>query len=111
VTATAIAASSKVVEVKITGRNGFGSSMPDNAGFANWFGCAEPREGLRRPAKTHSARSAGQVFDEPSDPAVLILPFFQGSIFPNVIVQYLLVMLRRVQHDGSAFRIITLTLN
>jgi hypothetical protein len=91
--------------------------MPDNAGFANWFGGTEPREGLRRPAwqdllaKTHSARSAGQVFDEPSNPAVLVLPPFQGSIFPNVIVQYLLVMLRRVQHDGPAFRMSTLTLN
>jgi hypothetical protein len=37
VIARAKATASKVVEDKITGRNGFGSFIPVNAGFKNWF--------------------------------------------------------------------------
>jgi hypothetical protein len=37
VVARAKATSNRVVEEYITGRNGFGSSMPFNARFVNWF--------------------------------------------------------------------------
>ena len=42
--ARATATSSRAVEEQMTGRNGFGSSMSDNAGFANWFRMTVPRD-------------------------------------------------------------------
>jgi hypothetical protein len=42
------------------------------------------------------AHSAAKVLDEPPNPAFIVLPLFQGSVFLGVIVKYLFVIMRRL---------------
>ena len=56
-------------------------------------------------------RAPAKFLDDPRNPAVIIFPPFQRGVFLSVIGKYLLVMMRRVRHEGPAFSEPTLALS